>query len=125
MPTRHRCDALKPNLESGAMTTLLVLYYSMHGHVERLADEVAKGARAVDGMTVTMKLVPELMPEDAARRAGAKVEQDAPIMTVDDLPNYDAIVFGTPTRFGNMCAQMRNFLDQTGKLWLSGALIGK
>ena len=107
------------------MATVLILYYSMYGHVETMAKAVVEGARSVEGVGVTIKRVPELMSEDAARKAGAKLDQEAPIATVDELPNYDAIIFGTPTRFGNMCAQMRNFLDQTGKHWMSGALIGK
>jgi NAD(P)H dehydrogenase (quinone) len=107
------------------MTEVLILYYSMYGHVETLAKAVAEGARSVDDSRVAIERVPEIMPEDVARRAGAKVDQEAPIATVADLPNYDAIIFGTPTRFGNMCAQMRNFLDQTGGLWMSGGLIGK
>ena len=107
------------------MATVLILYYSMYGHVETMAKAVAEGARSVEGVGVTIKRVPELMSEDAARKAGAKLDQEAPIATVDELPNYDAIIFGTPTRFGNMCAQMRNLLDQTGKHWMSGALIGK
>jgi NAD(P)H dehydrogenase (quinone) len=107
------------------MAKILVLYYSMYGHVETMAKAVAEGARGVAGTEVTIKRVPELMPEEVARKAGAKLDQEAPIATVADLPNYDAIIFGTPTRFGNMCAQMRNFLDQTGSLWLNGSLIGK
>ena len=107
------------------MTKVLVLYYSMYGHIETLAKAVAEGARGVEDIEVIIKRVPELMPEDVARKAGAKLDQAAPIATVDELPNYDAIIFGTPTRFGNMCAQMRNFLDQTGRLWLHGKLIGK
>ncbi len=107
------------------MTEILVVYYSMYGHVETLAKAVAEGARSVDGSRVAIERVPEIMPEEVARRAGAKVDQEAPIATVAELPNYDAIIFGTPTRFGNMCAQMRNFLDQTGGLWMSGGLIGK
>ena len=107
------------------MAKILVLYYSMYGHVETMAGAVAEGARSIDGTEVVIKRVPELMPADVARKAGAKLDQAAPIATVDELPNYDAIIFGTPTRFGNMCAQMRNFLDQTGKLWLSGGLAGK
>src|SRR5512135_2128341 len=90
-----------------------------------MAKAVAEGARSVEGTEVTIKRVPDLMPEDVARKAGAKLDQAAPIATVAELPSWDAIVFGTPTRFGNMCAQMRNFLDQTGQLWLSGALVGK
>ena len=107
------------------MTKVLVLYYSMYGHIETMAQAVAEGARSVEGTEVTIKRVPDLVPEDVARKAGAKLDQAAPIATVDELPNYDAIVFGTPTRFGNMCAQMRNFLDQTGRLWMNGNLIGK
>jgi NAD(P)H dehydrogenase (quinone) len=90
-----------------------------------MASAVAEGARSVAGTEVTIKRVPELMSEETARKAGAKLDQPAPIATVDELPGYNAIIFGTPTRFGNMCAQMRNFLDQTGGLWLKGALIGK
>ena len=107
------------------MTKVLVLYYSMYGHVEVLANAVADGARGVEGVETTIKRVPEVMSEDVARAAGAKLDQVAPIATVDELPGYDAIIFGTPTRFGNMCAQMRNFLDQTGGHWMNGSLIGK
>jgi NAD(P)H dehydrogenase (quinone) len=107
------------------MAKVLVLYYSMYGHIETMAKAVAEGAGSVEGTEVTIKRVPDLVPEDVARKVGAKLDQPAPIATVDELPNYDAIIFGTPTRFGNMCAQMRNFLDRTGKLWVSGSLIGK
>ena len=107
------------------MTKVLVLYYSAYGHIERMAQAVAEGARAVGDTHVTIKRVPELVPEDVARKAGMKLDQEAPIATIDELPEYDAIIFGTPTRYGNMCAQMRNFIDQTGKHWLSGALVGK
>jgi NAD(P)H dehydrogenase (quinone) len=107
------------------MARVLVLYYSMYGHVETMAKAVADGARGVAGTEVTIKRVPELMPEDVARKVGAKLDQAAPIATADELPNYDAIIFGTPTRFGNMCAQLRNFLDQTGRLWMNGSLVGK
>ena len=107
------------------MTKVLVLYYSMYGHIETMAKAVAEGARSVEGAEVTIKRVPELISEDVARKVGAKLDQTAPIAMVDELPNYDAIIFGTPTRFGNMCAQMRNFLDQTGRMWLNGGLIGK
>ena len=107
------------------MTKVLVLYYSMYGHIETLAEAAAEGARSVEGIEVTIKRVPDLVPEDVARKAGAKLDQAAAIASVDELPNYDAIIFGTPTRFGNMCAQMRNFLDQTGRLWANGSLIGK
>ena len=107
------------------MTKVLVLYYSMYGHIETMAKAVAEGAATVEGIDVTIKRVPDLMPEDVARKAGAKLDQAAPIATVEELANYDAIIFGTPTRFGNMCAQMRNFLDRTGGLWASGQLVGK
>jgi NAD(P)H dehydrogenase (quinone) len=106
------------------MAKVLVLYYSAYGHVETMAQAVAEGARSA-GAEVSIKRVPELVPEEIARNAGMKLQQAAPLATVDELPQYDAIIFGTPTRFGNMAAQMRNFLDQTGKHWLSGALIGK
>lgn len=107
------------------MTKVLVLYYSSYGHVEIMAGAVADGARSVSGVEVTLKRVPELMPDEVARSAGVKLEQDAPIADPQELGDYDAIVFGTPTRFGNMAAQMRNFLDQTGPLWAKGALVGK
>ncbi len=106
------------------MSKVLVLYYSMYGHVETLAQAVAEGARG-GGADVTVKRVPETMPEDVARQAGAKLDQQAPVASPDELADYDAIIFGTPTRFGNMAAQMRNFLDQTGALWFNGKLIGK
>jgi NAD(P)H dehydrogenase (quinone) len=107
------------------MTKVLVLYYSSYGHVETMAGAVADGAREVEGAEVTVKRVPELVPEKVAKKSGYKLDQPAPIAKPDELPDYDAIIFGTPTRFGNMCAQMRNFLDQTGALWQSGTLIGK
>lgn len=107
------------------MAKVLVLYYSMYGHVEKMADAIAEGVRTVDGAEAVIKRVPEIIPEDRARAMGVKLDQKAPIATVEELANYDAIIFGTPTRFGNMAAQMRNFLDQTGKLWMDGALIGK
>src|SRR5882672_9804362 len=107
------------------MTKLLVLYYSMYGHVETMASAVAEGARAVDGVEVTLKRVPETMSEDVAKQYGAKLDQSAPVASPKELSDYDAIIFGSPTRFGNMTAQMRNFLDQTGSLWMSGALVGK
>ncbi len=107
------------------MTRILVLYYSSYGHVEAMAEAVAEGAREVDGAKVTIKRVAELMPEEVARKANVKLDQKAPVAAPNELADYDAIIFGTPTRFGNMCAQMRNFLDQTGGLWMKGALIGK
>ena len=107
------------------MTKILVLYYSTYGHVERMAEAVAEGAREVADTDVQLKRVPELMPPEVARQAGAKLAQAAPVAEPKELADYDAILFGTPTRYGNMAAQMRNFLDQTGSLWLSGALVGK
>src|SRR6266566_3058486 len=107
------------------MSKVLVLYYSAYGHIEKMAEAVAEGARAVPVTEVTIKRVPELVPEEIAKQSVMKLGQSAPIATVDELPNYDAIIFGTPTRFGNMCAQMRNFLDQTGGHWMKGALVGK
>ncbi len=107
------------------MAKVLVLYYSSYGHVERMAQAVAEGAASVAGTEVTVKRVPELVPDEVARKAGMKTDQKAPVASVDELPGYDAILFGTPTRFGNMTAQMRNFLDQTGGLWVKGALVGK
>ncbi len=106
-------------------TKVLVLYYSSYGHVEIMAQAVAAGAREVADTEVAIKRVAELMPEDVARKAGIKLDQVAPIATPNELAEYDAVIFGTPTRFGNMAAQMRNFLDQTGGLWMKGALIGK
>jgi NAD(P)H dehydrogenase (quinone) len=107
------------------MTKVLVLYYSSYGHVETMAQSIAEGASGVAGVEVTVKRVPELVPEEVARSSGMKLEQTAAVATPDELGDYDAILFGTPTRFGNMAAQMRNFLDQTGGLWMKGALIGK
>lgn len=107
------------------MTKVLVLYYSMYGHVETMAKAVAEGAGSVEGVEVTIKRVPELMTDEQAQKAGVKLDQSAPIATPSELADYDAIIFGTPTRFGNMCAQMRNFLDQTGGLWAGGKLINK
>lgn len=107
------------------MPKLLVLYYSMYGHVETLAGAIAEGARAVEGVEVVLKRVPETMPPEAAKNAGAKLDQSAPVASPKELGEYDGIIFGSPTRFGNMTAQMRNFLDQTGGLWVKGALVGK
>ncbi len=107
------------------MAKVLVLYYSMYGHIETMAKAVAEGARSVEGTEVAIRRVPELMAEEVARKAGAKLDQQAPVATVDELADYDAIIFGTPTRFGNMCGQMRNFLDQTGGLWFHQKLVGK
>ncbi|MEJ1157458.1 NAD(P)H:quinone oxidoreductase [Prosthecomicrobium sp. N25] len=106
------------------MTQVLVLYYSSYGHIEAMAQAVAEGVREAGG-EATIKRVPELVPLEIAQKSHFKLDQAAPIATVDELPQYDAIIFGTGTRFGNMTAQMRNFLDQTGGLWANGALIGK
>ena len=107
------------------MTKVLVLYYSSYSHTETMAQAVAEGARSVPGAQVTVKRVPELVPDDVAAASGIKLDQAAPIATPEELADYDAIIFGTPTRFGNMAAQMRNFLDQTGGLWFTKALVGK
>ena len=107
------------------MAKLLVVYYSMYGHIEIMANSVVEGAREVEGVEVTLKRVPEIMDEEKARAVGAKVDQAAPIASPKELDQYDGIIVGTPTRFGNMTAQMRNFFDQTGSLWASGALVGK
>lgn len=107
------------------MAKVLVLYHSMYGHIETMANAVAEGVKRVPGAEVTIKRVPETMPEDLFVQAGGKVDQVAPVAEVQELADYDAIIFGVPTRFGNMSAQMRNFLDQTGSLWVKGALVGK
>ncbi|MEX0760205.1 MAG: NAD(P)H:quinone oxidoreductase, partial [Tistlia sp.] len=107
------------------MAKVLVLYYSMYGHIETMAKSVAEGAKAVEGVEVTLKRAPETMPRETLEKIGAKLDQAAPEATVDELPEYDAIIFGSPTRFGNMTGQMRTFLDQTGGHWGKGALIGK
>jgi NAD(P)H dehydrogenase (quinone) len=107
------------------MPKILVLYYSMYGHIETMAGAIAEGARAVPGAEVTVKRVPELIPEDKLQEHGGKVDQAYPVASPKELADYDAIIFGTPTRFGNMAAQMRNFLDQTGGLWVKGLLVGK
>jgi NAD(P)H dehydrogenase (quinone) len=106
------------------MTKVLILYYSAYGHMERMAEAVAEGVREV-GAEADIKRVPELVSEEVAKQAGYKLDQKAPIATVAKLPNYDAIIFGSGTRFGVFTSQMRNFLDQTGPLWMKGALIGK
>lgn len=106
------------------MAKVLVLYYSMYGHIETMAQAVAEGAKKVGGVEVTVKRVPETMPAEVFEKAGGK-KQDVPTATPAELADYDAIIFGTPTRFGNMSGQMRTFLDQTGGLWASGALYGK
>lgn len=106
-----------------------VIFYSMWGHVYRMAEAVVEGAKQVPGAEVSLYQVPELMPDDVLEKYGAKAARASfakvPVASVDNLPEAHAIIFGTPTRFGNMAAQMRNFLDQTGQLWLKGGLIGK
>ena len=106
------------------MTKILVLYYSMYGHIETMAHAVADGARKVEGVEVVIKRVPETMQAEAFAKAGGKA-QDAPEASPQERGEYDAIIFGTPTRFGNMSGQMRTFLDQTGGLWVKNALHGK
>jgi len=106
------------------MTKVLVLYYSSYGHIETMAHAVAEGVRTA-GAEVDVKRVPELVPPEVAKSSHFKLDQAAPIATIDELANYDAIIFGTPTRFGNMTAQMRNFLDQAGGLWFQNKLVGK
>lgn len=107
------------------MTKVLVLYHSSYGHIETLAGAIAEGARSVPGVEVTVKHVPEAIPAEQLKAFGMKTEHACPVATVDELPNYDAIIFGTPTRFGGMSGQMRSFLDQTGGHWAKGALFGK
>ncbi len=107
------------------MAKVLVLYHSMYGHIETMAGKIAEGARSVAGTEVVIKRVPETMPQEAFQAAGGKVNQTAAVATPAELAEYDAIIFGTPTRFGNMSGQMRSFLDQTGGLWAKGALSGK
>ena len=107
------------------MAKLLALYHSMYGHVETMAQVVAEGAKQVDGVSVTIKRVPETMPDEAFKAAGGKTDQAADVASPTELGDYDGIIFGVPTRFGNMSGQMRTFLDQTGALWAKGALHGK
>lgn len=106
------------------MTKILVLYYSSYGHIEKMAYAAAEGVKSANADAM-VKRVPELVPEDVARKSGYKLDQPAPIATVDELPSYDGVMFGTGTRFGNMTAQMKNFLDQAGGLWMNDGLVGK
>jgi NAD(P)H dehydrogenase (quinone) len=106
------------------MTKVLVLYYSAYGHIEKMAEAVAEGAREA-GAQVDIKRVPELVPEEIAKKSFYKLDQKAPVAKVEDLANYDAVIVGTGTRFGRMASQMANFLDQAGGLWAKGALHGK
>lgn len=108
---------------------LLIVYYSMYGHIHRMAQAVAQGASAVEGVTVALRRAPETLPDQVLEKMGAKAsladQQDVPVCTVEELAAADAVIFGTPTRFGNMCGQMRQFLDATGQLWANGSLVGK
>jgi NAD(P)H dehydrogenase (quinone) len=106
------------------MAKVLVLYHSAYGHIEKMAEAVAEGARSA-GAHVDIKRVPETVPEDVAKASYFKLDQAAPVANVDDLVDYDAIVFGAGTRFGTVASQMRAFIDQTGGLWAKGALVGK
>ncbi|MGH8492910.1 MAG: NAD(P)H:quinone oxidoreductase [Moraxellaceae bacterium] len=106
------------------MAKVLVLYYSAYGHIEQMAEAVAAGAREA-GAIVDIKRVPELVPEEIARKSYFKLDQAAPVATIADLENYDAIIIGTGTRFGRISSQMASFLDQAGGLWARGALNGK
>ena len=108
---------------------VLVVFYSTYGHVYKMAEAIAEGARAVSSTRVEIRRVPETLPQEVLEKMGAVEAQKnfahIPVCTVDELPDADAIIFGTPTRFGNMCGQMRQFLDATGQLWVKGALVGK
>jgi NAD(P)H dehydrogenase (quinone) len=106
------------------MAKVLVLYYSSYGHIEAMAEAVAEGARSA-GAEVALKRVPETVPTEVAQKAGFKLDQKAPVATVDELKDYDAIIFGSGTRFGTVTSQLRAFIDQTGGLWASGGLVGK
>jgi len=107
----------------------LIVYYSMYGHIHKMAQAVAEGVKSVPGAEVVLRRVPETLPRDVLEKMGALGSQQAmatiPEATVDELASADAVIFGTPTRFGNMCGQMRQFLDATGQLWAKGALVGK
>jgi NAD(P)H dehydrogenase (quinone) len=107
------------------MPRILVLYHSTYGHVEAMAEAVADGARSVEGAVVDIRRVPELVPEELAKQSGYKLDQPAPIAKVDELGDYDAVIVGAGTRYGTAASQMRNFLDQTGGLWMKGGLVGK
>lgn len=108
---------------------MLIVYYSMYGHIYQLAQAIENGVRQVKGVDVNLRRVPETLPDAVLEKMGAietqKLQSQVPICSVDELGEADAVIFGTPTRFGNMCGQMRQFLDGTGKLWMSGALVGK
>ena len=108
---------------------VLIVFYSTYGHVFKMAEAVAEGVKQVNGAEVELRRVPETLPDEVLAKMGALDAQKAfshvPVCTVDELPGADAIIFGTPTRFGNMCGQMRQFLDATGQLWANGSLVGK
>lgn len=111
------------------MSKIYVVFYSMYGHVYTMAEAVAEGARSIEGTEVSLFQTPELVPDEALEKSGAKKAREAfshiPVIRPEQLAEPDAIIFGTPTRYGNMCAQMRNLLDQTTQLWMSGATVGK
>jgi NAD(P)H dehydrogenase (quinone) len=111
------------------MMKVLIVYYSMYGHIYKMAEAAAEGVRAVEGAEVVFRRVPETLPADVLEKMGAVatlgLQAQVPVCTVGELGEADAIIFGTPTRFGNMCGQMRQFLDSTGQLWMKGALVGK
>ena len=108
---------------------VLIIYYSLYGHVQRMAEAMAEGVREVEGAEAVLRRFPETLPAGVLEKMGAletqKAQEHIPICTVEELAQVDAIAFGTPTRYGNMCGQMRQFLDATGQLWVSGALVGK
>ncbi len=108
---------------------VLIVYYSTYGHVHKMAEAIAEGVKQVDGVEAIMRRVPETLPDEVLEKMGAvdaqKTFSHVPVCTVDELASADAVIFGTPTRFGNMCGQMRQFLDATGQLWAQGALVGK
>jgi len=106
------------------LAKVLVLYYSAYGHIEKMAYAVAEGARSA-GADVDVKRVPELVPEEVAKASHYKIDQAAPVATVEELVEYDAIIFGAGTRYGTVASQLRNFIDQTGGLWAKGKLVGK
>lgn len=107
------------------MPRILVLYHSTYGHIETMAEAVAEGARLIEGAVVDIKRVPELVPDELAKASGYKLDQAAPIATVADLETYDAVIVGAGTRYGTASSQMRNFWDQSGGVWMKGALVGK
>jgi NAD(P)H dehydrogenase (quinone) len=111
------------------MTRVLVVFYSMYGHIYKMAEAIAEGVREIPGCEVVLRRVPETLPGEVLEKMGALDAQKAmahiPLVQLEELASADAIIFGTPTRFGNMCGQMRQFLDSTGQLWLKGSLVGK